>query len=108
VRVACVAEEHAVYVVIVEFTIHAEHADAFMAALLTNALASREGEHGCRQFDVCTAPGDRTRVFLYEVYDDKAAFDAHVRTAHFATFDRETAPWIAHRSVRLLERVDPA
>lgn len=95
------------YVVVVDFTIHPEHADAFMAAILANALASREGEHGCRHFDVCAAPGDRTKVFLYEVYDDKTAFDAHLATAHFAEFDQSTARWIASKSVRILERIDP-
>ena len=41
------------------------------------------------------------------VYDDKAAFDAHLATAHFKEFNDKTAPWIAEKKVRILERVAP-
>jgi quinol monooxygenase YgiN len=47
-----------------------------------NATATREREPGCRQFDVCTSADDGL-VFLYEVYDDRAAFDAHLAAPHF-------------------------
>ncbi len=45
--------------------------------------------------------GDADRVFLYEVYDDAAAFDAHKRTPHFAAFDRDSVPFVAAKVVTL-------
>jgi quinol monooxygenase YgiN len=56
---------------------------------------------------VCVDPKDRTSVFLYELYDDRAAFDAHLATAHFKKFDPAVAPMLAAKAVRTLERVLP-
>jgi quinol monooxygenase YgiN len=93
------------YVVTVEFRIQPGHADAFLAAVIANARTSVEHEPGCRQFDVCTVPGQPDTVFLYEVYDDRAAFDAHLATPHFLSFDHLATAWVAAKSVRTLHRV---
>jgi autoinducer 2-degrading protein len=96
-----------VYVIVVDFTIKPEHVAAFRTAIVENARLSRESEPGCRQFDVCVDPEDATRIFLYELYDDEAAFQAHLRTAHFLEFDRASAPWVAAKSARALARAAP-
>jgi autoinducer 2-degrading protein len=96
-----------VYVIVVDFTIKPEHVAAFRTAIVENARLSRESEPGCRQFDVCVDPKDATRIFLYELYDDEAAFQAHLRTAHFLEFDRASAPWVAAKSARALARAAP-
>jgi len=44
--------------------------------------------------------GDRETVVLYEIYDDRAAFQAHVKTPHFAAFDRESRDLVAAKTVR--------
>jgi (4S)-4-hydroxy-5-phosphonooxypentane-2,3-dione isomerase len=92
------------YVVIVEFRIKPERVADFMPLMLENAHASRETEPGCRLFDVCVDPADKTSVFLYELYDDRAAFDAHLATAHFKRFDAAVAPMVAAKAVRTLIR----
>ena len=92
------------YVVIVDFRIKPECVADFMPLMLQNARASRETEPGCRLFDVCVDPSDKTSVFLYELYDDRAAFDAHLATAHFKRFDAAVAPMVATKSVRTLIR----
>lgn len=88
------------YVVTVEFTIEPGRVHAFLPLMIDNAKASREREPGCRQFDVCADPAAPDRIFLYEVYADRAAFDAHLASAHFKAFDRAVAPWIAAKVVR--------
>jgi (4S)-4-hydroxy-5-phosphonooxypentane-2,3-dione isomerase len=93
------------YVVIVDFKIKSERLAEFMPLMLENARASRDSEPGCRVFDVCTDPKDPTAVFLYEVYDDRAAFDAHLATAHFKRFDPAVAPMVASKAVRTLQQV---
>jgi len=95
-----------VYVVTVLFEPKPEHADAFRAAMLANAKVSRETEPGCRQFDVCVE-ADTGRTFLYELYDDRAAFDAHLASAHFKAFDGAIRDWIVRKDVRIYERVSP-
>lgn len=87
------------YVVTVEFTIGAASARPFLVEMLANARASLT-ERGCIQFDVCADPVDHQRVFLYEVYIDRAAFDAHLSTEHFKMFDRTVAPWIESKVVK--------
>ena len=39
------------------------------------------------------------RVFLYEIYDDRAAFDAHLASPHFRAFDAEVGPWVQDKQV---------
>ena len=94
------------YVVIVDFKIKPERLAEFMPLMLENARASRETEPGCRRFDVCVDPKEKTSVFLYELYDDRAAFDAHLATAHFKRFDPAVTPMVASKAVRLLSLVD--
>jgi (4S)-4-hydroxy-5-phosphonooxypentane-2,3-dione isomerase len=43
--------------------------------------------------------GEPDSVLLYEIYDDKAAFAAHVKTPHFADFDRDSASCVASKKV---------
>ena len=95
------------YVVIVDFKLKPAHAAAFHIAILANARASVTDEPGCRQFDVCVDPADNTKIFLYELYDDYAAFEAHLKTPHFAVFDKYSAPWVESKSARKLEFLSP-
>lgn len=57
--------------------------EAFMEAMRINAAASVRDEPGCLVFDVLRDRSDPDRVWLYEVYTDEAAFEAHMRTPHF-------------------------
>ena len=89
-------------VLVVDFRIHPAHVGDFAAAIAANARASLEREPGCRQFDVCTDPADPCVVFLYELYDDEAAVQAHLRCAHFLAFNEASAAWVQHKAVRRL------
>ena len=62
------------FVVCVEFEIESGQTDVFMAAVRTNAEQSFNQEEGCQQFDVYLDRQFPNSVFLYEVYDDEAAF----------------------------------
>ena len=66
-----------VFVVCVEFEIEPRQTDVFMAAVRVNAEQSFHQEVGCQQFDVCQDRHFPNFVFLYEVYDDEAAFETH-------------------------------
>ena len=94
------------YVVTVHFVARPAHREAFRAAMVDNATASREREPGCRQFDVCETP-DGASIFLYEVYDDEAAFRAHLDTDHFRRFNEATARWVEEKRVATFHRLDP-
>jgi quinol monooxygenase YgiN len=96
-----------VIALIVEFRIKPAHVDAFDAAITDNARASREQEPGCRQFDVCRDPNDKQLFFLYELYDDQAAIDAHMQSAHFQAMNTQTTDWVESKLVRPLVRTAP-
>jgi len=55
-------------------------------------------EEGCHRFDVCL--GADGEVFLYELYADAAAFDLHLRSAHFRDFDRIACEMIKEKSIK--------
>ena len=73
----------------------------------TNAAASVRDEPGCHRFDVATDPAHPDEVFLYEIYDDAAAFDAHRQTPHYAVFDEAISDLVAGKEVRTFARVFP-
>ena len=88
------------FVIVVEFKIHKGRMAAFRKLMDENARASCRDEPGCQRFDVLTSPKDPDLILLYEIYDDRAAFDAHKRTSHFLVFDKESAPLIAGKVVK--------
>lgn len=94
-------------VLVVEFRIKPEHVADFAAAIATNARASVAGEPGCRQFDVCRDPADPTLFFLYELYDDAAAVQAHMKMPHYLAMNSASGDWVASKRVQRLQRTVP-
>lgn len=92
---------------VVEFRIKPQYIDAFDRAIAENARLSRDTEPGCRQFDVCRDSADPALFFLYELYDDDAAIQAHIASAHYQRMNSATADWVALKTVRRLTRTAP-
>ena len=86
------------YLVAVTFRIRPAHADDFLTRVQQQAADSLT-ESGCQRFDVWQSPTDPATVFLYEIYDDRAAFDVHLDSEHFKAFDAEVSSWIADKAV---------
>ena len=87
------------FVVIVDFRLKPGAHEAFRPMVDANARASVREESGCRRFDVVEPEGEASRILLYEIYDDAAAFDAHCRMPHFLSFDAESAPLVQEKHV---------
>jgi (4S)-4-hydroxy-5-phosphonooxypentane-2,3-dione isomerase len=87
------------YAVTVWFKIKEGRQDKFLPLMIENAKLSLQDEPGCSQFDVCTDPARPDDVFLYEIYDDEAAFKAHLQTPHFKSFDANVSDMIAEKTV---------
>jgi (4S)-4-hydroxy-5-phosphonooxypentane-2,3-dione isomerase len=92
---------------LVEFRVKPAFIDAFAAAIADNARASVGAEPGCRQFDVCRDPADATLFFLYELYDDDAAIQAHLQSPHYLRMDSATAAWVDAKTIRRMQRTVP-
>ncbi len=87
------------FVVTVRFGIKPGFEDAFLAAVTENARTSLADEPECHRFDVAVSEDAAGDVFLYELYSDRAAFDAHLASAHFKAFDTKVADWMATKDV---------
>jgi len=94
------------FVVTVLLEVDGRHLPEFMAEMKKQARNSLEREKGCRQFDICVDAQAPRRVFLYEIYADKTAFDAHLRTDHFLEFDRRVNDWLVSKGVECWERLE--
>ncbi len=88
------------YVITVEFRLHrASDMAAFRALIDANARQSCAQEPGCRRFDVLVPKGATDTILLYEIYDSRAAFEAHLQAAHFHVFDKASAALVLSRSI---------
>ncbi|ACA15126.1 Antibiotic biosynthesis monooxygenase [Methylobacterium sp. 4-46] len=91
------------FVVIAEFKVRPGCLDAFLDLAREDARASVAREPGCRSFDVAVGESDPQTVLFYEVYDDRAAFAAHLETPHLARFRAGFPALVAEeRPVRFL------
>ncbi len=90
-------------VVLVEFRLKPGSSQAFAELIGANARASVADEPGCRRFDIATSKDEPERLFLYEIYDDRAAFDHHVTTPHYLRFKEASAALIAGSTIHLLD-----
>ena len=93
------------YVIAVDFEIDPASLDEFLPLMNANAAASVRDEPGCHLFEVCQDPDAAHRIFLYELYDDRAAFEAHLASAHFKSFDAASSNMIVTKTVRAFTRL---
>jgi (4S)-4-hydroxy-5-phosphonooxypentane-2,3-dione isomerase len=91
------------FVLLVNIRIKPDNVDAFMKKCIDNAREARK-EPGCRQFEVLADPKDRTKVVLFEIYDDDKAFETHQATPHFKKYLAEAVPLLASRERQVLTK----
>lgn len=93
-------------VLVVHVKIKADRVPQLLTELEKNASAARK-EPGCKQFDVIADKDDPTKLVLYEVYADEAAFEAHQQTPHFKAYLEHALPHLESRERTFYRRVTP-
>ncbi|WP_417258714.1 putative quinol monooxygenase [Celeribacter sp.] len=95
------------FVVAVTLTLKEGAEAAFMPLMIENARLSRETEVGCHLFDICVGENETgaREVFLYEIYTDAAAFEAHLQTRHYKSFDAAVSEMIATKVLKTYDEV---
>ena len=78
---------------IVTIKIKPEHKEAFMESMYGDARGSNNDEPGCLQFDVLQDSEDPNRIFLYEIYRDEAAVEAHRQAPHYTKWRDTVKDW---------------
>lgn len=81
------------YVLLVTLKPKPEKVKDFIAASLDDAKGSIGNEPGCLRFDVLQDEKDPNTVYFYEVYKDKAAFEAHGKMPHFIKWRDTVKDW---------------
>ena len=71
------------FAIFVTVNIKPGHVEQFTEASLGDARGSVRDEPGCFRFDILKDPENQNRFYLYEVYADEAAFEAHKEAPHF-------------------------
>lgn len=87
------------FVITVEFLIIPDFSQKFAAAVAKQAENSLQLEEHCHVFDVCASLENPCAYFLYEKYTDAAAFDGHLKSEHFKSFDALVEPWVDAKTV---------
>lgn len=91
------------YVVLAQFEVKAGKLAEMVEAAKVDAKASVANEPGCRRFDVLVPRDGAERVVLYEIYDDEAAFQAHLETPHLKQFRDSIGSLVADRQVDVFD-----
>jgi len=91
--------------VCVDFEVDPASLDAFLTIIQNNASVSLANEVGCHQFDITQDLQNPTKIFLYELYDDVAAFDLHKKASHYLKFNQLVSEMVTAKSVRLLQKI---
>jgi autoinducer 2-degrading protein len=73
--------------------------EKYLAAITENGMAAAK-EPGCKRFDILNLASDPNHFFLYEVYENEAAFQAHRASDHFKKYAATTANMVAKRESR--------
>jgi quinol monooxygenase YgiN len=71
----------------------------YLEAIKDNG-ANAVKEPGCRVFNITVLNSNPNHVFLYEVYDNEAALEAHRQTPHFKKYQEATKGMVADRVLR--------
>ena len=91
------------FTILVRFRIADGQLATFLPLMIENAQASRREEPGCERFDVLQPGDEKDCILLYEIYRDRAAFDAHCVSPHFKRFDAATKSMVAEKQVTVLQ-----
>jgi autoinducer 2-degrading protein len=87
------------YVNAVDLDIVPAAIEHYLAAIKENGAATVK-EPGCREFDILVLASNPNHIFLYEVYENEAAYQAHRASDHFKKYAATTKDMVAQRDAR--------
>jgi len=87
------------FIVTVVFVVKPEYLEQFNVRVRQQAKDSLEREAHCHRFDIAADMADPCKIFLYEIYSSEQAFEDHLASAHFKSFNAATLDWTQSKSV---------
>jgi quinol monooxygenase YgiN len=88
---------------IANIIVEAQHLESYKAALKEEIEASIKLEPGVLTLYPVSAREDPTRFVVLEIYADQAAYEAHIKTAHFLKYKSVTKGMV--KSLELVDAV---
>ena len=88
---------------IANIVVEAQHLESYKAALKEEIEASIKLEPGVLTLYAVSAREDPTRFVVLEIYADQAAYEEHVKTAHFLKYKSVTQGMV--KSLELVDAV---
>jgi autoinducer 2-degrading protein len=89
------------FVVIAQFESKTEHRRALVEALIAYGNDVRLNEPATLRFEIIQDLYNPNRFFLYEVYQDRLGFDAHIGRPEFGQRWEKFKPWLAGPTTHL-------
>lgn len=71
------------YVILVEYTFDEKDIDTAIELLSEMQALTLENEEGCMVYDLLLSEDDPTTIFIYESYENEAAFKVHTNSKYF-------------------------
>ena len=99
------AQSAPLYINAVDIDVVPGQIDNYLAALKENGAAAVKSEPGCHEFNITISQKDPNHVFIFEVYDNAAALEAHRQTDHFKKYAATTKDMVAKRDPHALSSV---
>ena len=81
-----------------DFEIAATDFDKYLALAKENAAASIK-DPGCHEFNIAVSPKNPNHVYIFEIWENAAALDAHRATDHLKAYLSATKDMVAKRDI---------
>jgi autoinducer 2-degrading protein len=100
-----VAHADPLYVNAVDIDVVPGKIEDYLTAIKEVGAASIKSEPGCSEFDITVSQKDPNHLFIFEVYENAAAFDAHLKSDHYKKYAATAKDVVAKREVHSLSSV---
>jgi len=80
---------------VVKIQMKAEYREQFLKEMWADAIGSEKKEPGCMMFNITQDNADPNILYLFEVYKDDKAVEAHKKMPHFTKWLETTKNWLA-------------
>ena len=81
------------YILVAPIQIKEGFKEQYIDGIIESARGSVNDEPGCLRFDVIQDASDGNKIWLYEVFRDEDAYQAHTQAPHFIKFREISADW---------------
>ena len=85
----------------VEISVNPEKHDLFLEELNKHAVLVRK-ENGCENFEVLVDPILKSKVYIYELWRDRATWEAHTNSEESALWQEKVRPLVYEQSMKVL------